>query len=67
MTALKDFYCSQCRRSLNMAKAVDENHAWCDRCRSVVVISHIRVRPWLLGALIAALGSAVFFTNFLSW
>ena len=60
MDSLTDFYCSQCRRPLNKAGAMDENHAWCDSCESVVRTSQMRTKGWVIGAVVVMVGNLLF-------
>ncbi|MFN3189521.1 MAG: hypothetical protein ACE361_03275 [Aureliella sp.] len=59
MQQLTDFYCDQCRKPLSQKVAMDDNHAWCECCKAVVVKSNLRMQPWMLGVIVALAGCFV--------
>lgn len=45
-------YCAQCKEPLTGARVLDEAHAWCPSCRSIVLKSWFQVPSWTIGATI---------------
>lgn len=56
MKRLTEFYCHQCKDELTKSVAMDDQHAWCDSCKAVVVRSWFRCQPWIVGVAIVVLG-----------
>ncbi len=42
-------YCRQCRNPLSNEEGVDESHAWCPTCQSVVDTSPFHAPAWTIG------------------
>lgn len=49
---LSPCYCGTCKKPLPNMSVVDEHHAWCDACDSIVRTSWTQVPGWTVGVLV---------------
>lgn len=46
---LSPCYCGQCKKPLTASRVMDDSHAWCPRCKSIVTTSWFQVPSWVMG------------------
>lgn len=42
-------YCNQCKRPLSQGRVMDNHHAWCPKCKSIVSTASMQIPAWTVG------------------
>ena len=54
---LSPCYCGKCKKPLPSMCVVDDHHAWCDDCDSIVRTSWTQVPGWTVGVLVCLIAT----------
>lgn len=49
---LSPCYCADCKRPLTASRVLDQQHAWCPGCESVVTTTWFQVPAWTVGMVV---------------